>query len=140
MAERAFVTKSPAPDDGALAKALGKAAARWDEIARFTEDELGPIAWEWKHYSTGWTLKAPQKKGKRNLFFLIPEQGAFQLGFVFGDQAVAAIDADEAVPRGVVEELAAAKRYAEGRGLRLAVKTAKDVETAKALLRAKAKG
>jgi len=140
MSERAFTEKTPAPDMAALDRVLGKAAPRFRAVARFVEEELGPVAWEWKHYSTGWTLKAPLRKGKRNLFFLIPLKGAFELGFVFGDKAVAAMAKDADVPRALVGELEAARRYAEGRGLRLRVQNADDVAAAKALLRAKARG
>ncbi|MBI5544531.1 MAG: DUF3788 family protein [Deltaproteobacteria bacterium] len=136
MPERAFKDKSPMPDAGLLAEVLGKSASRWEAVARFVETEHGPIQWEWKHYSSGWTLKALQSK-KRNLFFLVPMEGAFQLAFVFGDKAVAALEKADGVPAAVVAELKAARKYAEGRGLRLDVKAARDVETVKALVKAK---
>lgn len=63
---------------------------------------------------------------KRNLFFLIPNEGFFITGFVFGDKAVAEVEKSE-LPASLIKELAGAKRYAEGRGLRVEIKKKSDI-------------
>jgi len=87
----------------------------------------------WKYYGTksGWTLKTLYKK--RNLFFFTPFQGYFRIAFVFGDRAVAQILISD-LPKAMIEEVKNAKKYAEGRGLRVEVKTHRDVESVKKLI------
>ena len=88
---------------------------------------------EWKYYSpkSGWILKSLNKK--RNLFFFTPCQKYFRISFVFGDKAVAAIEKSD-LPAAMIEEIRKAKKYAEGRGLRLEARTSSDLEHVKKLL------
>lgn len=91
---------------------------------------------EWKHYGAagGWTLKL--LRGTRNLFFLSPQEGYFRLAFVFGDRAVAAIERSD-LPAKMVEELRLARKYAEGRALRMEVRQPADLELVKKLVAVK---
>jgi hypothetical protein len=95
--------------------------------------EYGGLIEEWKYYGlkSGWILKSLNKK--RNLFFLIPCQKYFRIAFVFGDRAVAAIE-NSGLPATMIEEIKTAKKYAEGRGLRLEVRKRGDVEHVKKLV------
>jgi hypothetical protein len=132
-----FLDKLSQPDDLALARALGRAFGLWTEIRDHVRKEHGPVVEEWKHYGAkyGWTLKT--LRNKRNLFFFTAYRGFFRLGFVFGDRALAAIE-QSGLPEAMVEELRKAKKYAEGRGLRVEVRTGRDVEHAKKLIAIKA--
>ena len=91
---------------------------------------------EWKYYGpkSGWTLKTLRKK--RNLFFFTPHQGYFRIAFVFGDRAVAEILISD-LPKAMIEEVKNAKKYAEGRGIRIDVKTRRDVNLSKNLSRSR---
>ena len=91
---------------------------------------------DWKFYGvkSGWILKTLRKK--RNLFFFVPLEGSFQISFVFGDKAVAAAQKSE-LPQELITELKNARKYAEGRGLRIDVKNSADVEHIKTLVEIK---
>ena len=121
-----FVDKDDKSDERSLQEALGKSAELWNRIRLHIEDKYGRTDEEWKHYgqSSGWTLKVLLKK--RNLFFLMPHKGYFRIAFIFGERAVAAIDKSD-LPDSIKKDLAGARKYAEGRGIRLEVKRPQDV-------------
>jgi hypothetical protein len=133
MSSSIFCDKSIRPDDRKLAEALGCTYPLWVEIKSHIQAEYGELVEEWKYYNpkSGWILKSLNKK--RNLFFLTPCQKYFRIAFVFGDKAVAVIEKSD-LPAAMIEELRKAKKYAEGRGLRLEVRKRSDVEHAKKLL------
>jgi len=113
--------KSLVPDDRALGAALGASFRIWTELRSAIDSAYGPVTPEWKHYGakSGWVLKV--LRGKRNLFFMIPGKGQFAASFVFGDRAVDAIE-ESGLPQSIVTAVKGARRYAEGRGLRLEVR------------------
>jgi hypothetical protein len=123
---RLFLDKSKKPDDELLAKALGASYKYWQEIKTTLENQYGPLVEEWKYYgiNSGWTLKLLLKK--RNLFFFGPYDKYFIIAFVFGDKAVRAIEESD-LPSKMIQELKNAKRYVEGRGLRIEVKKRAEV-------------
>lgn len=133
METNAFMDKSVQPDDGQLARVLGKSLIFWKAIKQHLAQNHGDFTEEWKFYNTksGWTLKVLLKK--RNLFFFVPLQGYFRLAFVFGDKAVAAVERSD-LPEMIKNELKHARKYAEGRGIRLEVISQKDVEHIKKLI------
>jgi len=132
-----FTDKLKTPDARALSRVLGVKAALWKEIETDLRAALGDLAVEWKHYGakSGWILKLLLKK--RNLFFLTPGDGHFRVAFVFGEKAVEAI-AEGGFAASLVGELQAARKYAEGRGLRIEVESDADVRTVVALAKIKA--
>jgi len=127
-----FVDRSVKPTDAMLSKALGKSYELWEEIKMVLEESYGPLTEEWKHYgaNSGWTLKLLLKK--RNLFFFFPCEKYFRVGFVFGDNAVREAEQSN-LPAAMIKELKEAKRYAEGRGLRVEVRKKTDVKNVLAL-------
>jgi hypothetical protein len=64
----------------------------------------------------------------RNILYMGPCQGCFRVSFVFGDRAVAAARAS-GLPKDVLKEIAAARRYAEGTGVRALVNTTEDLDS-----------
>ena len=133
MSANVFIDKLAKPDDQALVSALGKTYPLWAELEKHVATAHGESTEEWKYYGpkSGWTLKTLHKK--RNLFFFTPCHGYFRIAFVFGDRAVAEILTSD-LPKAMVEEVKNAKKYAEGRGLRVEVKTPRDVESVKKLI------
>jgi hypothetical protein len=119
----AFPDKAHTPTDAELLRMLGPSAALWSDLMHRLESSHGPLTREWKHYgkTSGWTLKV--FKGKRNLFFVSPRAGGFTASFVLGDRAVAAVESSD-LPASLVEALVTARRYAEGRGVRVDVQSA----------------
>ena len=136
MAASVFEDKDTMPDDKMLAEALGKSNRLWWGIKKHLKAEYGELIEEWKFYGqkSGWILKTLRKK--RNLFFFIPLKGSFQVSFIFGDKAVAAVEKSD-LPKGLITELKSARKYAEGRGLRIDVKNSTDVEHIKKLVEIK---
>ena len=136
MAASAFEDKDSKPDDKMLAGALGKSNWLWQEIKKNLKVEYGELIEEWKFYGqkSGWILKTLRKK--RNLFFFIPLKGSFQISFVFGDKAVAAVEKSD-LPQELITELKNARKYAEGRGLRIDIKGSADVGHVKKLVEIK---
>lgn len=124
------------PSEEALRAALGASHSVYLSLLSFVTEELGvpDLQWKWYAGGRGWTGKV--LLGSRNLFFVSPRAGAFQLGFVFGDRAVEAASAPP-LPAALVEELRAAKKYAEGRGLRVLVSSAEDLDPVFHLIRLK---
>jgi len=133
MSANVFIDKLAKPDDQALVRALGKTYPLWAEIEKHIATTLGESVEEWKYYGlkSGWTMKTLYKK--RNLFFFTACEGYFRIAFVFGDRAVAEIVSSD-LPKAVIEEITNAKKYAEGRGIRIDVKTRRDVESVKKLI------
>lgn len=123
-----FLDKSTKPDDRALEAVLGRSFIYWKEIKNTLAGEYGTLTEEWKYYGvkSGWTLKLLLKK--RNLFFFAPHEKYFLIAFVFGDKAVKAVEQID-LPVRMIRELSGARRYAEGRGLRLEVKRKADIKT-----------
>ena len=133
METNAFMDKSIPPDDGRLGRVLGESATFWEAIKKSIVQKYGDVNEEWKFYNakSGWTLKVLLKK--RNLFFFVPLQGCFRVAFIFGDKAVAAVERSN-LPEDMKNELKNARKYVEGRSIRIEVKSQKDVEHVKKLI------
>jgi hypothetical protein len=130
MTENAFLDKSVQPTAALLSESLGPRAKYLDELKRQVP---GPLVEQWKYYgkTIGWTLKLLQ--GKRNLCFIVARKNYFTVSFVFGDKAVAAVRQSR-LPADLVQQLLDARKYVEGRGIRIEVKSHRALEHAKILL------
>ena len=133
MSEPIFLEKANQPSENELKQTLGKTFDLWLDVKEFIKSDIGETSEDWKFYmkAVGWQLKTLLKK--RNLFFFTPYENCFRMTFVFGDKAVAAVEKSD-VPQPVIDELLNARKYMEGRGLSIWVKTNKDVEVVKKLL------
>jgi hypothetical protein len=127
MSDNIFIDKLHKPTEKDLSEKLGAAYKYWEEIKKSLGDEYGDLVEEWKYYGQkyGWSLKLFYKK--RNLFFFAVYKKYFRIGFTFGDKAVSAIEKSD-LPKSLIEELKNAKKYVEGRGLRIEVKKQNDVK------------
>jgi hypothetical protein len=124
-----FEDKTIPPDDRSLAEGLGASKAFWDEIVRHISETYPPVTEAWGFYKA-WSLRLKRKD--RTIVYLLPGAGGFRCAFVFGGKATEAARRAR-LPKAVLREIDEAPVYAEGRGFRLEVKTAKDVETMKTL-------
>lgn len=120
MSEFVFLDKQSVPTVNDVKSVLKSSYEYWEEIRDFVETNYGDVTPDWKFYTkkSGWTLKTLLKK--RNLFFLTPLEGRFYIGFVFGDKAMRVIEESE-VCENFKKSLREAKKYAEGRGIRIEV-------------------
>jgi hypothetical protein len=127
----AFIGKTKAPSEAEVAAVLGSTAALWKQlVSRMAEQGVGES--EWNSYSpkAGWALKLKQKK--RTIVYLSPCEGCFRASFALGDKAVAAARKSD-LPKSTLKVIDEAPRYAEGTGVRLMVKTQKDLAAIKKL-------
>lgn len=136
MADSIFEDKNKEPTDEMLKDALGKTYQFWKEFKKHLGEEYGELAEDWKFYGQkyGWQLKI--LKGKRNLFFFIPVENYFKLTFVFGDKAVEKVQKSD-LSANIKTTLKNAKKYMEGRGILIEIKTAEDMKIAKKLVEIK---
>jgi hypothetical protein len=123
-------TEQPTPDE--LAAALGKAQPVWDQLVSELEQELGANVREWKCYSpkAGWSLR--MKRKARTIVWLGPREGAFIVAFILGDRALQAARATR-LPQKFANAIETAPKYPEGTGVRILVKSPKDLPALMAL-------
>ena len=119
----AFAGRAVAPSEADLAAELGTAKTLWDRLCAGLD-----LATEWHSYSkkAGWSMRL--KRGERNIVYLVPGNGEFEVALVLGDRAVAA-----AREGGLASMVEGARRYAEGTAIRFGVKGVKDIATVKKL-------
>jgi hypothetical protein len=124
-----FDDKAKVPDGKALAKGLGASKKLWDGFVGHVAAEYPPVTEAWGFYKS-WSLRL--KRRDRTIVYLLPREGLFQCAFVYGGKATDAALAAR-LPKAVMKAIDKAPVYAEGRGFRLDVRTAKDLETMKTL-------
>jgi hypothetical protein len=115
------MNKTHLPSDEDLHSALGKSASFWNEIAEFVILKYPKAIKEWGYPGSkyGWSYRIKDKK--RVIIYLLPRDGFFKAAFVFGQKAVDVI-MTTGISNEIKNELAAARVYAEGRGIRIDVK------------------
>jgi hypothetical protein len=125
-----FTDKSKTPTETDLKKSLGNTYQHWKHLVEFTHKYASTSTNEW-HYSGdkyGWSFRI--RDSKRVLIYLLPRDKFFKTAFVFGQKATDEILAGTA-SESIKNELSSAKVYAEGRGIRIEVKSKavlKDIE------------
>jgi hypothetical protein len=132
VALSAFDDKSRPPKDAELAATLGKTLAHWNKLRKLIAARYAPLSEDWgfSSKSTGWGLRL--KQGKRTVLYMTPCEGHFLASFALGEKAVQAAH-ESVLPASVLEVIDSARKHAEGRGVRLGVKTARDVRNAERL-------
>ncbi len=132
MALSAFDDPSRAPRADEVAEVLGATADLWDELRKRVASRFDAISETWgcSGKSTGWGLRL--KRLDRAVCYLVPRDGYFLASFALGEKAVAAARAS-GLPRRVLKVIDDAPRYAEGRGVRLEVRSVGDVAAAETL-------
>ena len=129
MALSALDDKSQTPSEEALTSVLGTAKSLWDDLKAGLEADFGPLAESWVFSGKKWGWALRLKRKKRAILYLTPCRGFFLAGFALGAKAVDAAHESD-LPPSVLELIDSAPRYAEGRGVRLEVRTAEDVRNA----------
>lgn len=121
-----FGDKLSAPDENELAVVLGRASILWNELKRRIASQHDPVEEEWvfSDKKRGWALRLKQKK--RAVLYMKPGEGYFKVSLAFGEKAVEAAH-QKGVPATVQELVDNAPKYPEGRGVRMDVRSYKDV-------------
>jgi hypothetical protein len=133
----AFIGRKTKPANAEVATKLGPAAIAWQELIDWLTKQ-GIACREWKSISPkyGWALRPALKA--RTILYLGPCDGCFRVSFVLGDKAVAAARASD-LPKSLLKEIAEARRYAEGTGVRLIVNKPEDLTSIRKLVEIKLK-
>lgn len=136
MSQNAFAGRPTRPDKKSLASILGTSKPLWDRLLIDLKRDLKLNHAEWHSASVrlGWSLRLQQKK--RNILYLGPRENGFTAAFVLGKEAVSAAQSSSLPPK-ILRSIAEAKRYAEGTGVRVEVKTPEDVSAVKILAKIK---
>jgi hypothetical protein len=126
VAISAFDDKTRPPHEDELAAVLGKKFSLWTDLQSRVKTRFAPLSIDWGYASksTGWGLRLKQEK--RTVLYMTPCQGYFLASFALGEKAVKAAH-ESKLPAEVLEVIDNAPRYAEGRGVRFEVRTAKDM-------------
>jgi hypothetical protein len=132
MALSAFDDKSKRPGAGDLKRMLGRTSAHWDDLIDHLAAEYAPLdrTWNYAGANWGWSLRLKQKK--RTVLYLTPCPKHFLVGLVLGEKAVKSAH-DSALPDSVLLAIDEAKKYAEGRGVRLEIRNKKALAHTKKL-------
>jgi hypothetical protein len=122
----AFSEKSQEPTDKDLAQVLGKAYAPWVRLLAVLAEQIEPMTQVWAYGGAryGWSLRVRYKD--RVIVYMMPQDGQFLASFALGEKAVAAARAAK-LPAAVLSAIDAAPKYAEGRGVRLEVRSVRQV-------------
>lgn len=130
--KNAFIGNSDPPTSKEIAAALGPAAALWNELLDWFAAEHDVATQEWKSFSakSGWSLQLKRKK--RTIVHMAPQNKCFLVAYILGDKAVrAALESD--LPKSLVKIISSAPHYPEGTGIRLLIKTGRDLAAVRRL-------
>jgi hypothetical protein len=137
VALSAFDDPAHPPTEVDLAAILGPASPLWTnlvaDVARRASDTVE--AWRYGGPTFGWSMRLVRKD--RNLLYLTPQAGTFIVGVALGEKAIAAAEASGIASTRTLEIVAAAPKYAEGRGVRYPVALDDDLAVARELARIK---
>jgi hypothetical protein len=126
MCPNAFINKPKPPTEPELTAALGAAKAVWDQILTRLDQDLGVDGREWKCHSPKWGWSLRVKRKERTIIWFSPFDGRFEVSFILGDRAMCAARAIR-LPKRVLDVMKSAPKYPEGTGIRLEVKSARDI-------------
>lgn len=126
MALSAFDEKLRPPTADDLRATLGKAYAPWVQLIALVAERIRPVTelWAFTSANTGWGLRLRHKD--RVILYMTPQENQFLVSFVLGDKAIAAAHEARVSPT-ILKAVSAAPRYAEGTGVRITVKSTRQV-------------
>ncbi|NOU48704.1 MAG: DUF3788 domain-containing protein [Bacteroidales bacterium] len=136
MDKSIFTDKKNIPCDGDLIDPLGNTFELWQLIIKFVHSKYPEAKDEWNYPGEkyGWNFRIKDKK--RAIIYLLPREKYFKVAFVFGQKATDTIMRSP-ISGEIKIDLEAAKVYAEGRGIRIAVNNESVVEDIKTLIEIK---
>lgn len=132
----AFIGKIAQPTSEELAAALKSTYALWNQLVDSLSEQLNITDREWQSLKPkyGWALILKVKK--RRIVYLSPFDGCFQASLILGDKAMVKARASN-LAKPIVKILDEAPHYPEGTGIRLLVKTARDLPAIRKLAQIK---
>ena len=129
----AFMDKEMMPNEEKVIEKLGSQYSTWRSICDLVRTKYPDPKEEWnfpgKKY--GWSFRMKDKK--RAIIYLLPRMGYFLVAFVFGDKAMVDIRVS-GISSKIIDDLEGAKKYAEGRGIRIEMKDESKIEDIEKLI------
>lgn len=128
-----FLDKTREPSTEDLQRELAGTFALWLELAEYVVANSPKARGSW-HYSGekfGWSYRISDNK--RTLLYLLPRKAFFKAALVFGQKAAAEV-LEARISGQIKNELNAAKAYAEGRGIRIPVTDASQLDDIRTLI------
>ncbi len=119
-------THSEVPPPAELETALGKTHAIWRKLITELASEFPGLREEWKPSKLEFGHVCLLKLKDRTLLYLLPGTSVFEVSIVLGERAVA-IALDSQLSTGTKKMISEARQYAEGRGIRFAVRTSAQI-------------
>ena len=131
-----FQDKALTPTEQDLKNGLGNTFNLWIRIRDFVMDRYpdGLGEWNFPGKKYGWSFRIKDKK--RAIIYLLPRELYFKAAFIFGEKAMQAI-LESDVAESIKTELQQARKYAEGRGIRIDVKNEEPLKDIKSLVEIK---
>ena len=127
MAFSAFDEKAREPTDADVAKVLADVSPLWITLKDLVASQFVPLAEDWTFSGKKWGWSLRLKHKKRAVLYMTPSNGCFYVGFALGEKAVVAAH-NSGLPRTLLEIIDNSQKYAEGRGVRLEVRSELDLE------------
>lgn len=136
MPHSIFLDPTYCPSDIQLTEALGENYRYWETLrdAALISGKVETEGWHFGGKKFGWSYRISDKK--RVLIYLLPRDGFFKVAFVFGEKAIEEVK-KSAINSDLIEELIAAKKYTEGKGIRFAIKSKEETIDALEFLKVK---
>jgi hypothetical protein len=128
MALSAFANKTQEPQREELVEVLAVSADQWDQLISSIGSRFGPLSEDWIHSGKQWGWALRLKHKKRAVLYMTPSDGFFYVGFALGQKAVDAAHASH-LPSSVLEVIDTSQKFAEGRAVRLEVRSDDDVRS-----------
>lgn len=128
-----FLDKEVIPTDKDLQDNIGLNFDLWNEIKDyvFLKYPKGLAEWNYPGKKFGWSFRIKDKK--RTIVYFLPRAGFFKVALVFGQKAYDEIMSSD-IAMEIKTELEQAKKYAEGRGIRITVENSSAIEDIKKLI------
>lgn len=136
MAMSAFDDKTSPPEADQLAGTLGRANGLWEPLVEELASEYAPLSETWKFGGKQWGWALQLKQRKRTVLYLTPCRGYLIAGFALGEKAVEAAHRSD-LPASVLAAIDGARKYAEGRAVRIEVRKRADVAVVEKVAAAK---
>jgi hypothetical protein len=115
-----FSNKKVIPTENDLLEVLGDSYGLWKRICQYVHLKYPGATEQWNNPGEkyGWHFRIKDKK--RTIVYLLPAEKSFKVALVYGQKATSVVMQSH-VSEEIKAELAAAKVYAEGRGIRIDV-------------------
>ncbi len=133
-----FPDKTIKPTFNDVRDQLGDLYPLWDNIYNLVYEKYPNAIEEWNYpgKNYGWSFRIKDKK--RAILYFLPRENRFLVAFVFGQKAYDEIMQTD-IAESIKTDLSNAKKYAEGRGVRIEINDESQIKDIEKLIEIKLK-